>query len=276
MLLGIHCSVGGGLENAFEEAKIHGVNTMQIFTRNQRQWNSKPISEEEQIKFKNAFKSSNVKVVFSHSSYLINLGSPTEDLWSKSVSAIADEVQRCHDLGLAFTVLHPGASKDTDEPTAIKSVATALKEALFRTKGSQVKILLENTAGQGTALGYKFEHLKEMIELTSSDRIGVCFDTCHAFAAGYDIRTNSGFEKTIKEFDNIIGIDLLCAIHLNDSKNDIATRKDRHEHIGKGFIGVTAFEAIMKSFPQVPKVIETPKEDNMDEVNLKVLRTFVK
>ena len=274
MLLGVHCSVSGGLPNAFNEANDLGIDAMQIFTQNQRQWKEKVLSEEEQQAFSGARKTSNVKVGFSHASYLINLGSGNPEIWDKSVRAITGEIVRCHLLGLDYTVVHPGSAKDITETTAIENIAKALKIAFEKTEGSKVKVLLENTAGQGSNLGYRFEQLRTMLDLIQSDRVATCFDTCHAFAAGYDIRTEKGFNETMEAFDKIIGLEYLKVFHLNDSKAALGSRVDRHENIGKGQIGREPFKIIMNRFQHIPKVIETPKED--DRMNLDVLRRLVK
>jgi len=275
MNLGVHCSVSGGLEKSFDEAKILGTDVMQIFTRNQRQWSAKPISPEEQKLFRDAFKQSDIKIIFSHCSYLINLAAENEEIRLKSVAALQQEVERCTLLGLSFCVLHPGAAGSQDFETAIAKIADGLKTVLKNTAESKVMILLENTAGQGTSVGGSFENLKQISDLTNSKRIGYCFDTCHAFAAGYDIRTEDGAKETFEKFDEILGIENLKAFHLNDSKGDLGTHLDRHENIGKGKLGLEPFKYIMKNFPKVPKVIETPKEDDWDKVNIEVLRGMV-
>jgi len=275
MNLGVHCSVSGGLEKSFDEAKILGTDVMQIFTRNQRQWSAKPISPEEQKLFRDAFKSSDIKIIFSHCSYLINLAAENEEIRLKSVAALQQEVERCTLLGLSFCVLHPGAAGSQDFETAIAKIADGLKTVLKNTAESKVMILLENTAGQGTSVGGSFENLKQISDLTKSKRIGYCFDTCHAFAAGYDIRTEDGAKETFEKFDEILGIENLKAFHLNDSKGDLGTHLDRHENIGKGKLGLEPFKYIMNNFPKVPKVIETPKEDDWDKVNIEVLRGMV-
>lgn len=274
MLLGVHCSIKGGLHNAFHEAASLGIDTFQVFTKNQRQWKEKIIDTEEKSRFLNTYKTSRVKMIFSHASYLINLASNDDTLWERSIKALIGEVQRCHDLGLEFTILHPGSAKEFGEQKGMKKIIKALKTTLHATKNSTVKILLENTAGQGTSIGYRFEHLKQIINGVDSSSIGMCFDTCHAFAAGYDIRTKSGFEGTMEELDNIIGLKNLHAIHMNDSKGELGSNLDRHEHIGKGKLGLEPFRQIMNRFTHIPKVIETPKEDNMDVVNLEILRGF--
>ncbi|HHT9146472.1 MAG: deoxyribonuclease IV, partial [Candidatus Brocadiaceae bacterium] len=260
MLLGVHCSIKGGLHNAFHEAESLGIDTFQVFTKNQRQWKEKIIDTEEKSTFLNTYKTSHVKMIFSHASYLINLASNDDTLWERSIKALIGEVQRCHDLGLDFTIVHPGSSKELGEQKGMKKIIKALKTTLHATENSTVKILLENTAGQGTCIGYRFEHLKQIIDGVNSSRIGVCFDTCHAFAAGYDIRTKSGFEATMEELDNTIGLRHLQAIHLNDSKGELGSKRDRHEHIGKGKLGLEPFRQIMNRFTHIPKIIETPKE----------------
>ena len=275
MLLGVHCSIQGGLHNAFHEAESLGIDTFQIFTKNQRQWKERIIDTQEKSKFLDDYKTSRIKMVFSHASYLINLASNDDVLWECSVRALIGEVQRCRDLGLAFTIVHPGSAKELSEQKGIKKIIMALKTILHATKNSTVKILLENTAGQGSSIGYRFEHLKQIMDGVDSSSIGMCFDTCHAFAAGYDIRTKGGFETTMEELDNIIGLKHLHAIHLNDSKGELGSSLDRHEHIGKGKLGLEPFRQIMNRFTHIPKVIETPKKDAMDVVNLEILRGLI-
>ena len=275
MLLGVHCSIRGGFHNAFSESESLGIDTFQIFTKNQRQWKERIIDTQEKSKFLDDYKTSRIKMVFSHASYLINLASNDDVLWECSVRALIGEVQRCHDLGLDFTIVHPGSAKELSEQKGIKKIIMALKTILHATKNSTVKILLENTAGQGSSIGYRFEHLKQIMDGVDSSSIGMCFDTCHAFAAGYDIRTKGGFETTMEELDNIIGLKHLHAIHLNDSKGELGSSLDRHEHIGKGKLGLEPFRQIMNRFTHIPKVIETPKKDAMDVVNLEILRGLI-
>lgn len=275
MLLGVHCSVSGGVVNAFSEAGTLGIDTFQIFTKNQRQWKEKQFEKAEADIFRETQKKQNVKITFSHSSYLINLASGRDDLLQKSTKAITGELQRCHDLGLAFTVLHPGSGKDRGEPGAIESIAAQLKQALSATSDSSVKVLLENMAGQGQVIGKNFEQLRQIYDIVGSNRIGFCYDTCHAFAAGYDIRTKTGFEDCMAEWDKVIGLERLNCLHLNDSKGDLGSNLDRHEHIGHGKIGDVPFREIMQRFPDIPKVIETPKVDDWDATNIKKLRSFV-
>ena len=275
MLLGVHCSISGGLQTAFHEAWFLGIDTFQIFTKNQRQWKEKTINTGEKSMFLNILKNSAIKIMFSHVSYLINLAGDDNALWERSVKALTSEIQRCNELGLKFTILHPGNTKSLSEQEGIKKTVKALNTVINATKNSNVKILLENTAGQGSSIGYRFEHLKQIMDGVESARIGACLDTCHAFAAGYDIRTNSGFEAAMEELDCTVGLKNLHAIHLNDSKGKLGSKLDRHEHIGKGKLGLEPFRQIINRFKHIPKVIETPKEDNMDAVNLKVLRKLI-
>lgn len=275
MLLGVHCSVSGGLENAFDEATQQEIDTFQIFTRNQRQWKSKPVSQDEVSRFKDGWSSDRVKLIFSHCSFLINLAAENPLILEKSVDALQQEVRRCTNLGLAYCVLHPGSYGSQSIKTGFSKIAQGLNIVLKATPDSDVMILLENTAGQGTSVGGTFENLARIREQVESHRIGYCFDTCHAFAAGYDIRTAAGWEDTMAAFDKHLHLENLKVFHLNDSKGNLGSKLDRHEHIGKGQLGLEPFRQVMQHFQHVPKVIETPKEDNMDAVNLSILRGLV-
>ncbi len=252
MLLGVHCSVSGGL-----------------------QWINKKIDAPLLEQFTKAWDHKKVKIIFSHCSYLLNLASLNEDIRQKSIDALIGEVKRCHNLGLSYCVLHPGSYKDQTPETAIRKVIDALEDVLQQTDFSKVRVLLENTAGQGSAIGFRFEHLKEIMDGVKSKRIGVCFDTCHAFSAGYDPRDDTAFQKTFDEFDKIVGIDNLYAIHINDTKTDLGSRVDRHDNIGIGKLGLECFRLVLKQFPHIPKVLETPKEDNWDKKNLETLRSLI-
>jgi deoxyribonuclease-4 len=274
MLLGVHCSISGGYENAFAEAQRLGIDTFQIFTKNQRQWKERKVSEEEGNRFRVLMKEHSIKIAFSHGTYLINLSSPDENIVKNSILALAAEVIRCERLGLKFVVLHPGSSKEIGEENAIRKISDGLKMVLNHTSDMKTKILLENTAGQGSSIGWKFEHLREIMDITASSRIGMCLDTCHAFAAGNDIRTKSGFDDMIAKIDKLIGLKRLNVIHVNDSKTMLGSRVDRHEHIGKGQIGIDLFRHVMNFFPLTPKVLETNKENNMDIKNLEILRSL--
>jgi deoxyribonuclease-4 len=272
MLLGIHCSISGGVENALVLANEWGIDTLQIFTKNQRQWRDRVITDQEGAPFRRQMKKQKIPVAFAHCTYLINLASADHEIREKSILALASEMLRCDALGLAYAVLHPGANKEIEDKEAIKIIAKGLKTVIGHTKHIKAKILLENTAGQGSSIGWKFEHIRDIMKLVNSKRVGMCFDTCHAFAAGYDIRTLTGFEDTMEKLDETVGLDNLYAMHINDSKGDYASRIDRHEHIGKGKIGLEAFKGVMKHFKHIPKVIETDHENDMHLRDLEVLR----
>lgn len=274
MLLGVHCSVSGGLYNAFEEANRLGIDTFQIFTQNQRQWINKKIDPQLLERFRSAWDRNKVKIIFSHCSYLLNMASINADIRLKSIDTLIGEVIRCDTLGLSYCVLHPGAYKDQSLEAAIKNVIVALVEVLEQTNNSSVKILLENTAGQGSSIGFRFEQLREIMDGVGSHRIGVCFDTCHAFSAGYDLTNEVSFKRTFDEFDKVVGLENLNAIHLNDTKTVLGSRVDRHDHIGYGKLGADCFRLMLKEFAHIPKVLETPKEDNWDEKNLSTLRSL--
>ena len=241
MMLGVHCSVSGGLENAFVEANSLNIDVMQIFTRNQRQWNAKPVTSEESELFQSTMKNSKIQTAFSHCSYLINLAAESDETRNKSIAALRQEVDRCTALGLQYCVLHPGAAGSQTQHTAMERIADGLRTVLKETLGSNVMILLENTAGQGSSVGGPFENLRMIYDMTESERIGFCFDTCHAFAAGHDIRTESGCFEIFDSFDKTLGIGNLKVFHLNDSKGDLGSHLDRHENIGKGKLGVVPF-----------------------------------
>lgn len=274
-LLGVHCSVSGGLVNAFEEAAGLGINTFQIFSRNQRQWRTRPVDKDEKEAFRNAHNESRVQTTFSHCSYLINLAAEKDDIREKSIKALQGELERCTALGLSFCVLHPGAAGSQEKDIAIDKIAEALQIVLEATQGSPVKIALENTAGQGSSVGGPLENLKLITDRTGNPRIGFCIDTCHAFAAGYDIRTSEGFEAFMEIFSGMLGIKNLLALHLNDSKGSLGSHLDRHMHIGTGQLGIEPFRSIMNEYPHIPKVLETPKEDDWDKKNLELLRGLV-
>lgn len=274
MLLGIHCSISGGVENALVLAKEWEIDTFQIFTKNQRQWREKVITDDEGASFRKQMKKQKIPVAIAHTTYLINLASQDEGIREKSIQSLASELLRCEALGLLGAVLHPGANRELQEKDGIRLIAQGLKTVLDHSKHLKAKILLENTAGQGSSIGWKFEHIRDIMQHVSSRRLGMCLDTCHAFAAGYDIRTQTGFEDTMEKLDETVGLDRLDAIHLNDSKGDFATRVDRHEHIGKGKIGLEPFRQIMKHFKHIPKVLETDHENDMHLRDIELLRSL--
>ncbi len=260
--LGAHLSISGGLYKAIDSAIDLGATALQIFTKNQRQWTAPPLKEEEIKKFKESWKRWGEYPVFAHVSYLLNLASPKKDMQNKSVEGFAVELKRAESLGIKYLVTHLGSHMGDEEKQALKRFAQNLDTAIEKSETKKVKILLETTAGQGTNLGYDFKHLRLVMDHSKHpERLGVCFDTCHAFAAGYEIRDVDNFEKTFETLDKEVGLKILFLIHLNDSKHKLGSRKDRHEHIGKGEIGIEGFKNIM-THPltySIPKVLETPK-----------------
>ena len=279
-LLGAHMSIAGGVDKALLEGKKVDCDVIQIFTKSSRQWAAQPYSKEEIQNFKENQKESGIATVVAHDSYLLNLGSPDQGLRKRSIWGFIDEMERCETLSIPYLIAHPGAHVGSGEEEGIKTIGRSLDEIHKGCAGFKVKIALEITAGQGSNLGYRFEQISSMINATKeSDRLRVCFDTEHAFAAGYDIRTKDGYERTFGEFDEIIGLKLLAAFHLNDSKKEFHSRVDRHEHIGKGHIGVEAFRLLMNDqrFWSIPMCLETPKGPDLKEdvENLTLLRSLV-
>jgi len=259
--VGAHVSTAGGVFNAPLNAREIGAKAFALFTKNQRQWRARPLTEEVIGKFRENLKRAGIspEMVLPHDSYLINLGSPDGEKRRKSLEAFVDEVERCYQLGLKYLNFHPGSSLGkVSEEECLKIVAESVNEAISRTK--EVILVIENTAGQGNTVGYRFEHLARIIELVENkERIGVCLDTCHMFAAGYDIRTREAYEKTMKEFDEIVGFKYLKGMHLNDAKSELGSRVDRHHSIGKGNIGLEAFRLIMNDerLNGIPLILET-------------------
>lgn len=262
--IGAHISAAGGIENAPINAHTIGATAFAVFTKNQRQWNAKPLSEESI----EAFKENCAKYDFGpdqilpHDSYLINLGHPEAEGLEKSRHAFIDEIQRCEQLGLKYLNFHPGSHlKKISEADCLSRIAESINIALDSTKG--VIAVLENTAGQGTNLGFRFEHLAEIIdEVDDKTRVGVCLDTCHSFAAGYELRSREGCESTFDEFERTVGFNYLCGMHLNGSKSAFESRVDRHHSLGEGHLGMTVFEYIMadERFDGIPLVLETIDE----------------
>ena len=280
-LLGAHTSITGGVSKSVPLAEKLGFTAMQIFTKNNNRWAAKPLEEDEIQKFKSLLAASPIKFVVSHDSYLINLCAKDETNLQKSRDAFVDELERCEALGIEYLNFHPGAHGGQGEEEAIKIIAESLNIAHDKTKGFNVSSMLELTAGQGTNLGYRFEHIAKIIELVDeSERMTACIDTAHIFAAGYNIKDESEYDKVIKEFDEIIGLDRLKCFHMNDSKKELGSRVDRHEHIGKGFIGLEGFRNIMNDerLTHIPKILETPKgKEQLEDIeNLRVLRSLIK
>jgi deoxyribonuclease-4 len=280
-LLGAHTSINGGVSTAVDLAERLGFTAMQIFTKNNNRWYAKELSENEIEKFRMRLESSKIKFVVAHDSYLINLCSKELEMLNKSRDSFLDELKRCELLGIPHLNFHPGAHLGLGEDEGIKIIAESLNVAHSKTPGYKVTSMIEATAGQGSAIGYKFEHLRKIIDLVEEkDRITICIDTAHIFAAGYDIKDSTNYEIVINEFDNIVGLDKLKCIHMNDSKKPLGSKVDRHEHIGKGFIGLQGFTNIMndKRIEHIPKILETPKgkEQLEDLVNIKILKSLIK
>ena len=281
-MFGSHLSIAGGMHKALLAAETLGLGTVQVFTGNQKTWAAKPLTpdgiaawaaERDRLSFKH---------VVSHDSYLINLASADETLWAKSVDRFADELERCHALGIPYLVTHPGAHLGTGEEAGLKRVAAGLDAVHDRVPAGPVTCL-EITAGQGTSLGYKLEHLAEIIDqVTAPDRVAVCLDTAHLFAAGYDFRGRK-YAKFRRDLDATVGVDRVRVLHLNDSKKELGSRVDRHDHIGRGTIGLDGFKPFVRdaAFKNVPKILETPKDGkaedgrDWDAVNLETLESLM-
>ncbi|MEW6517883.1 MAG: deoxyribonuclease IV [Thermodesulfobacteriota bacterium] len=281
-LLGAHMSVAGGLHLAFSRITQVGGQALQIFTRNQRQWRAAPISAEEQRLFQAAWRQWGDWPVAAHNSYLINLASPNLEVRDRSVIALAAELERCAALAIPLLIMHPGSHGGEGVAAGLERLVEHLDQALSRATGAeQVTILLENTAGQGNALGAAFAEIAFVLKHAAhSSRLGVCLDTCHLFAAGYDFRTRKSYRQTMDEFDRLIGLDRLRFFHLNDSIKGLGSRVDRHEHIGRGRIGLAGFRNFLSDprFRDQPMTLETPKGKDLKEdmVNLQVLRKLQK
>ena len=280
ILLGAHMSIAGGVHTAVERGISIGCTTMQMFVKNNNQWRGKELSDEDIATYKKLLRESSIGPVVVHDTYLINLCAVDKQILKKSRAALKDELDRCEVLGVEYLNFHPGSHVGAGEEEGIERIAESLNIIHEETKGHQVKSVLETTAGQGTAIGYRFEQLREIIDLVAEpDRMAVCMDSCHVFAAGYDISTERGYEQTFQEFGAIIGLDRLVAFHVNDSKRELGSRVDRHDHIGKGKIGKTGFRLLMNDerFRTVPKILETPKGPEMKEDvrNMRLLRNMV-
>jgi deoxyribonuclease IV len=280
MPFGAHMSISGGVSKAFARGVEAGVEAMQIFSKSERQWVAKPIPPEEAAAFHAEQARTGIGPVIVHDSYLINMAAPADELWEKSIAAFAEELERCKLLGIPYIVTHPGAHTGSGEETGLAREAVALNRLFEQGVGGSTMVLIEATAGQGTALGHRFEHIARLFELVPHhDRMGVCVDTCHIFAAGYDIRDAASYEATFAEFERVVGLQHIKAFHLNDSQKDLGSRVDRHAAIGEGFIGQEGFRLLVNDprFASLPKIIETPKDDTAaDDIrNLTLLRSLV-
>lgn len=289
MRLGAHISTAGGIYKAFQRAEDVGCDSMLIFTKSNRQWRAKPLTEKDIAQYKAAEEASHVSPVAVHATYLINIASPKPDLWEKSYDLLRIEVERCNALGIPYLTFHPGSHMKMGDEAGMERIARGLQRLLQETEECQTIVCLETMAGQGTNIGYGFNQLASMLEMGDpggmANRLGVCFDTCHVFAAGYDIRTPETYEATLAEFDSVVGLDRIKCFHFNDSQFDFGTRRDRHAHIGEGFIGLSGFANFVNDprWANHPAHVETPKvkkhddgtETEMDAVNLATLRSLI-
>lgn len=277
LLIGAHESIAGGVHTAFERGNRAGCRVLQVFTKNSNQWKAKPLRSEDIASYKTAASKSNISFVMAHSSYLINLCAVDPVILQKSRDAYLEEIRRCDAFGIGYFNFHPGAHMGAGEAEGIEKIVESLNWIHAESPDCNVRSILETTAGQGSSIGHRFEELRAIIDgVEDRKRMGVCIDTCHIFAAGYDIRTEQAYDETIEEFDGVVGLDRLIAIHANDSKKGLGSRVDRHEHIGKGAIGRNGFQFMMQDerLKRIPKILETPKGEDLKEdiMNLDVLR----
>jgi deoxyribonuclease-4 len=278
--LGAHMSISGGVYTAFDRGEQVGCDTMQIFTKNSNQWHAAPLTDEAVARYEERQAETGITPVVAHSAYLLNLASPADELWTKSLDSLVMEMQRCERLSIPYLVIHPGSHMGSGEETGIRRITNALDTAHAQLPDARVKVTLETTSGQGDHLGYRFEQIASMITgVEAGDRLAVCFDTCHALTAGYDFRTPEGYADVFRQFDEIIGLNRLTVFHLNDSVKDAGSRRDRHAHIGEGFVGLEGFRLLLNDprFEHVPMLLETPKSEDMHEdiENLARLRALI-
>jgi deoxyribonuclease-4 len=280
ILLGAHMSIGGGLHMAIERACSIKCTAMQMFVKNNMQWFAQPLRREEIFSFLEHRQRGELQSIFAHANYLINLAATNPQCHANSIRALSEELMRADRIDLPFLVLHPGAHLGAGEEAGLEKIIASIERVFRKIPKVKARIALETTAGQGSCLGYAFEQIAHIIQnVREPERLAVCLDTAHVFAAGYDIGNQMGVRKMFEEFDRTIGLERLAAIHLNDSKTGRGSRVDRHEHIGKGKIGLAAFRVIMRDrrLREIPKVLETPKGKDMreDVMNLKTLRALL-
>lgn len=279
LLIGAHTSAAGGVQNALLEGQSIGATTIQLFTANQKRWEGKPLAQETIDLWNRALEETGITSVMSHDSYLINLGAPDPENLRKSRLSFSAEIQRCQSLGVTFLNFHPGAAVGSDPQQCLDLICESLLEYESLVGQGKLRLLLENTAGQGSAVGYSFEHLAYIIgRVKHAIPIGVCIDTCHAFAAGYDIRTPDAWDHTLNEFQQIVGLEHLHAFHVNDSLKALGSRVDRHATLGNGLIGIEAFKLLMTDprTKYIPKYLETPEGPVVWEKEIAMLREFAK
>lgn len=277
--LGAHLSIAGGLWRALERGQALGCGAVQLFLKNQRRWGTRPLDPREVEAFHRMRRRTGIRWVFAHASYLINLATPEDPAWARAVDAFTDEVERAEALGLDWVVIHPGSHRGSGVDQGLARVVRALNEVTRRTRGFRTRLALENTAGAGGALGRSFAELGRLLaEAAAPERLGVCLDTCHLFAAGYDLRGRRGWESALAECGAAVGFERVLAFHLNDARAPLGSGLDRHEHIGRGFLGLAPFRWLLldRRFAETPKVIETPKGRGLsaDRRNLAALRAL--
>lgn len=273
-------STAGGVDKAFGRGESVGLEVMQIFTKNQNQWRAKPIPAETVDRYFAERERTGIRLVFAHGSYLINPCATDAGTRERSLLALEEELERCELLEIPYLIMHPGSHLGRGESWGISEITKSINQVFMRRRNGKAMLLLENTAGQGSNLGYRFEHLAEMREgIENKGRVGVCFDTCHAFAGGYDLSTPSGVKATFEAFESTIGLEHLRVFHFNDSKKPLGSRVDRHEHIGKGAMGLEVFRFLMRSslFKDHPMALETPKSEDLHEdlENIETLRNLL-
>ena len=282
IFLGAHFSIAGGLHKAVFTASEYGCTALQVFTKNASTWKERTLSSHDIEQFDVARKQSGVKSICSHTSYLINLASPERNKYERSVKALEHELVRSTQLSIPYVIMHPGAHMGSGKDKGLHRIAGGINKVFDHVPEATCQLVLETTAGQGSNLGHTFEqlaHISDMVE--AKEKIGFCLDTCHVFAAGYDLRTKTAYQETMQALDRVIGLDRLCVIHLNDAKKGLGSRIDRHEHIGEGAIGIDAFSFILND-PQLkglPKILETPKKEgpiDYDRMNLNRLRSLIR
>lgn len=280
-ILGAHMSIAGGYHRAVERARSAGCGCLQIFTKNNNQWRAKVITQEESQRFRQAVRDASIRATLAHDSYLINLASPDRALWRRSVESFVEELRRAESLGIPFVVTHPGAYTTSSVERGLQNVVRALNEVHRQTRDLKAQCLLETTAGQGTSLGWRFEQLAAILDrVQEPDRLGICFDTCHVFAAGYGLAEKKDYRATMGQFDRCVGIGRIRAFHLNDSQRELGSRVDRHAHIGRGKMGLAPFRNLLADprFRGIPMYLETPKGNengqDLDRINLETLRSL--
>lgn len=279
MIIGGHMSISGGFSEIPERANRIGLNATQVFTKNQRQWIANPLNEEDVKKYLENMDKYGIKITVAHASYLVNLASGESEKFDKSVESMVHEMHRCEMLKIPYLIFHPGAHMGQGEKQGLKKIVEGINKIIEKTEGINAKITIETTAGQGSNLGYKFEQIGYILEnVSDNSKVKVCMDTCHIFAAGYELRSKDGYEKTMEEFENQIGFKNLVAVHLNDSEKGLGSRVDRHAQIGDGYIGKEGFRNILtdKRFSEIPLILETPGGEELYPKDLNTINAILR